>query len=133
MMDGVRLMSLGMFVFGIPTLAFDELVRKASYRHVTSARVGVRDATQFTGPGEETITIAGTVYTEIADGEASLSDLHSMACTGDPWPLLDGTGRIYGAFVITAVDERRRRLHADGSARAIDFGIDLLRVDDAVE
>jgi len=123
------LMALGLFVFSIDTLAFDELARRASYRHATTPRIGARDAAQFTGPGEETIAIAGTVYTEIADGEVSVDELRRMATTGDAWSLVDGRGTVYGAFVITTVDDRRKAFWPDGTPRQIDFALDLLRVD----
>lgn len=124
------LLALGLFPFDISTLAFDELQRRASWKHPGTPRIGARDAHQFAGPGEETISLSGTVYAEIADGEVCLDQLRRMAATGDTWPLVDAYGRIYGAFVITAVDERRQHFAPGGLARAIDFGLDLLRVDD---
>lgn len=129
----MQLMSLGMFVFGLPTLAFDDFQRKASWRHATHARVGARDAAQFVGIGEESVSIAGTAYAELSDGDASIDELREMADTGEHWPLLDGAGRIYGAFVILTIDEKRRRVFTDGRPRAIDFAIELLRVDEDVE
>lgn len=124
------LMALGMFLFDLPTLAHDELQRRASWRHARSARVGARDATQFVGPGEETISLSGAVYAEITDGRVSIEDLRTMAASGEAWPLLDGTGTMFGDFVIEAIDERHAHLMLDGRAQRIDFAIDLLRVDD---
>ena len=89
------LLSLGLFAFSIDTLAFDEVARRASWRHATSTRIGARDATQFTGPGEETIALPGTVYNEIADGRVSIDELRRMADTGDAWSLVDGRGYVY--------------------------------------
>ena len=122
------LMALGMFIFDLPTLAHDELQRRASWRHARSARVGARDATQFVGPGEETINLSGAVYAEIADGRVSIDDLRTRAASGEAWPLLDGTGTVFGDFVIEAIDERHAYLMTDGRAQRIDFAIDLLRV-----
>lgn len=123
------LMALGMFIFDLPTLAHDELQRKASWRHARSARVGARDATQFVGPGDETVALSGSVYAEIADGRVSIDALRTMAASGEAWPLIDGTGTIFGDYVIEAIDERHGHLMGDGRARRIDFAIDLLRVD----
>lgn len=124
------LLALGLFAFSIPTLAHDELQRRAAWRHATSARIGARDATQYVGPGEETIAINGTAYAELSDGQASLDQLRAMASTGDAWSLVDGAGRVYGAFVIVAIDEGQHHLLADGTPLKIDFTINLLRVDD---
>lgn len=125
------LLALGLFVFSINTLAFDELSRRATWRHASSTRVGTRDATQFTGPGEETISLPGTVFAEIADGEVSVDELRRMASSGDAWSLVDGRGYVYGAFVITTIDDRRSAFWPDGTPRQIDFSIELLRVDGA--
>lgn len=126
----MHLMALGMFLFQIPTLAYDELRRKTDWRFARSSRVGARDAVQFLGPGDEAISLAGAVYAEITDGRVSLDDLRTMADDGEALPLIDGTGTVFGNFVIEAIDERHAYLMADGRARRIDFGIDLLRVDD---
>jgi phage protein U len=126
----MHLMALGLFLFQIPTLAHDELQRKTDWRFARSSRVGARDAVQFLGPGDEKISLSGAVYAEIADGRASLDQLRAMADQGEALPLLDGTGLIFGTFVIEAIDERHAALMADGRPLRIDFGIDLLRVDD---
>lgn len=125
------MMSLGLFLFALPTLAYQELQRRTDFRHVRQARVGARDAAQYVGVGDETIALSGAAMAELQDGQASLDQLRAMALTGAAWSLVDGTGRAYGAWVITGLDERHKAFHADGSARQIDFGIDLLRVDDA--
>ena len=124
------LMAIGMFIFDLPTLAHNELQRKASWVHARSARVGARDITQFVGPGEETINLSGSVYAEITDGAVSIDDLRTMAASGEAWPLLDGTGLKFGDFVIEAIDERHSYLMLDGRAQRIDFAIDLLRIAD---
>jgi len=127
----MHLMALGMFVFEISSLAYGELQRRADWRHARSARIGARDATQFVGPGEETICLQGSVFTEIADGPASIDTLREMADQGEALPLVNGDGVVLGTFVITALDERQRAFHDNGVPRRIDFAIDLLRVDDS--
>ena len=124
------LLAIGLFAFGIPTLAHDELQRRTQWKHATSNRVGGRDATQYVGPGDETVSISGTAFAELSDGRASLDQLRAMADSGDAWPLVDGAGRVYGAFVIETIDEGQRVLLADGTPLKIDFTINLLRVDD---
>lgn len=126
------LLALGLFAFSINTLAFDEITRRADWRHATSTRIGARDATQFTGPGVETIALPGSVYSEIADGRVSIDELRRMADTGDAWSLVDGRGYVYGSYVITGIDDRGKVFFPDGTPRQIDFTIDLLRVDSDV-
>lgn len=126
----MHLMALGMFLFHVPTLAHDELTRKMDWNHARSGRVGARDAVQFVGPGNEAISLSGAVFTEITDGRTSLDSLRDMADQGEAWPLVDGTGTVFGNYVIETIDERHKGLMGDGRARRIDFAIDLLRVDD---
>lgn len=127
------LMGFGMFVFSIPTLLYDQLQRRTDFRFARTGRVGARDATQFVGPGDQTISLTGSTYAELSDGEVSLDELHGMAAQGEAQPLVCSNGRVYGNFVITGIDERYRMFAPDGAPLAIDFGIDLLRVDDDVE
>ena len=125
----MHLLALGMFLFELRTLAYDQLQRRTSWQHARAARIGARDATQYTGPGEDSISLSGTVYAEIADGPVSLDQLREMAADGEALPLVDGAGKVHGDFIILAVDERQAFLMADGTPRRIDFAIDLLRVD----
>lgn len=127
------LMSLGLFAFSVSTLAFDELQRKASWRHASAPRVGTVSATQYLGPGEETVSLSGTAYAELGDGRASLDELWEMAHSGEAWPLVDGTGRVWGAFHIKDISEGAKHFHPDGTARRIDFQVELGRVDDPRE
>jgi phage protein U len=123
------LMALGMFPFDLPLLAYDELQRRTDWRHARNPRVGARDATQFTGPGDDTISLSGTAYAELCEGRASLDELRRMGDAGEARSLVDGAGYIYGAFVITALDEKHKAILPDGTPLRIDFSLDLLRVD----
>ena len=53
------LLAIGMFVFEIPNVLFDQLKRRRSWRHPTSERVGARAASQFAGVGDDNLTITG--------------------------------------------------------------------------
>ncbi|HEX7856020.1 MAG TPA: phage tail protein [Sphingobium sp.] len=124
------IMSFGMFVFSIPTLSYEELQRRSDFRHARTPRIGARDAAQFIGPGEETISLSGSVYTELGDGETSIEELRTIGYAGTALPLVCANGTVYGTFVITGLDERHKAFWPDGSPRKIDFGLDLLRVDE---
>lgn len=127
----MSLMALGLFVFELPTLTPAELSRRSDWRHARTGRVGTSDAHQYTGPGEDTISLTGVAMAELQAGEASLDQLREMAATGDCWSLTDGTGKVYGAWVITGIQEKKSAFFGDGKARKIDFTIDLLAVDAA--
>lgn len=125
------MMTLGTFVFSLPTLAYQQLQRQNEWRHAASERVGARAAHQYLGPGEETIELSGSVAKELTAGEPSLNTLRDLAEDGTPLPLVDGRGYVYGAFVIQSIAETQGQFFRDGAARALDFTMRLLRVDEA--
>jgi phage protein U len=56
--------------------------------------------------------------------------LDVMRIMGKSWTLIEGTGRIYGQYVIESVSETKKEFFEDGSARLIDFSIALECTDD---
>lgn len=124
------LASLGMFTFEIDTALFDQLRRRRSWRHPSNDRVGARSASQFAGPGDDMITLPGKIYPGQLGNPSSIDELAEMADTGQAFPFVDGEGEVYGAYVITDLDETRRELMADGMPACIEFSIELKRVDD---
>lgn len=124
------MMTLGTFVFSLPTLAYQQLQRSNEWRHATSERVGARAAHQYVGPGQETIDLSGTVAPELTAGEVSLNTLRDLAEDGRPLPLVDGRGYVYGAYVVKSINEGKTLFFRDGAARQIEFQLSLLRVDE---
>lgn len=124
------MMALGMFIFSLPTLAYQELQRQTDWRHPSSSRVGTNPARQFAGRGDDAITLPGVVLPELAGTPISLDALRYMADTGKAWPLVEGTGRILGIWVIESIIETRTLFFQDGAARRIEFSIKLTRIDD---
>jgi phage protein U len=122
------MMALGLFVFELRTLPFQRHEYRAEWRHPTVSRVGMRPASQFTGPGEDVHTIAGVLYPELTGGRISLGALRAMAGLGKAWPLIEGTGIVHGLFVVTDLRVVREIFFADGSARKIDFDLTLRRI-----
>ena len=99
------LMALGQFVFGLPTLAYQDFKRQTQWRHPSSSRVGARAAHQYVGPGDDSITLSGVLSPELVGRAASIRELREMGETGT--------------------------LHLDnGMARRIEFDLQLKRVDD---
>ena len=124
-----ELLTLGMFVFGMDSVAYSELTRRTDWRHALSERHGARSASQYVGPGLDTINMSGLLAPEIGGSYADIDRLIEMADTGDSWPLVDGTGKVLGQFRILAIDQKQKAIMAGGIPRAIDFTIDLERAD----
>jgi phage protein U len=126
------MMALGMFVFSLPTLAYQELQRKTDWKHPSTSRVGARNARQFTGKGDDIITLSGWIAPELTGSVYSLDALRLMADTGKSWILIQGTGRIMGSYIITGMTEGRTVLAKNGDAGRIEFSITLERTDESV-
>ena len=124
------MMALGMFTFGLPTIAYQELQRTTEWRHGSTTRIGTNPASQFLGRGEDTITLPGTLLPGLVGSPLSLDTLRLMADTGKAWPLVGGTGKIFGAWVITSISETQQIFFEDGTPRRYEFTINLKRIDD---
>jgi len=124
-----QLLTLGMFVFGMDTMAYSDFQRRISWRHEQSERHLARPASQFTGPGEDTVTLAGQLVPEIAGTYGAIERLIEMAGTGDHWDLVDGAGTVLGQYRIVGLDQTHVSIMAGGIPRAVEFSIDLQRAD----
>lgn len=124
------LMSLGMFVFEL-AMPYEDLQRQTGWRHAANGRIGQRPVRQFVGPGDDTITLTGVLHPEITAGSLSLDALRVMGDSGKAWTMIEGTGRIYGQFIIEGISEKTSGHFADGAARRIEFSVTLQRVDTA--
>lgn len=124
------MMTLGLFVFGLRSVPYQQLQRQTQWRHPSTSRVGRLPARQYTGPGDDTITLTGVLYPGLTGGKVDLAMLRSMADSGQAWPLIEGDGTYYGNFVIDDIGETKTLFFTDGSARKIDFSLKLTRVDD---
>ncbi|KVN23548.1 oxidoreductase [Burkholderia pyrrocinia] len=126
------MMSLNQFVFSLATAPYRELKRQRGWKHATSARIGVRDASQFTGVGNDTITLSGSVAPDNGIGEiASVEALARMGDVGDAYVLVDGQGYVYGAYVIETLNITGTYHTKEGVPRKIEFDVTLKRVDDS--
>lgn len=124
------MMALGMFVFSLHTAAYQELQRQTDWRHASNNRVGAAPARQFVGRGDDSITLPGTIFPGLAGSALSLDAIRLMANTGKAWPMVEGTGRIYGLWVIESLSETKTIFFSDGTPRRIEFTISLKRTDD---
>lgn len=124
------MMALGLFVFGLDTLPYQKFTHEMAWRHPSSGRVGLRPARQFVGVDDETITLSGVLLPELTGGDLSLDLVRYMADTGEQWSLIEGTGRVYGFFVVENLSVSKEYFFKDGKARRIEFTLKLTRVGD---
>src|SRR3546814_19836773 len=90
------LMSWGLFVFGIDTLAPDNFQRRRGWRHAATERFGARSARQYVGPGDDFVTFYGSLIPEIAGSFVQPDRLVEMAGIGAMPHQGDGGGQKWG-------------------------------------
>lgn len=124
------MMIFGMFVFSIPTATYQSLQRSTSWRHASNSRVGQAPAYQYLGPGEDTITLDGSIVPEFGS-QLSLTALRLMGNTGKSFPLIAGNGKIYGLWKLDSVDETQTYFFKNGKPRKVEFSLKLSKTKSA--
>jgi phage protein U len=127
---GDVMLALGDFQFGLNTAAFQEFSRSTEQRWSAQDVFGQLAALQHTGPGQETITLPGVILPEFRGSAGQIDRLRALAADAVPVPLITGTGRILGEYVIERVEERQSVFAAAGLARKIEFTVTLRLYDD---
>lgn len=125
-----KMLALGQFVFEQKNLPYQEFQQQLAWRHPAGSRVGQRPAHQFTGPEDEKITLTGVLIPELTGGESAIEQISVMGDEGLSWPLITGMGDILGMFVVESLSTTRSVFFQDGTARRIEYTLNILRVDD---
>lgn len=124
------MMILGMFVFSIPTATYQSLQRSTSWRHASNSRYGAAPAYQYTGPGEDTISLDGSIVPEFGS-QLSLTALRLMGNTGKYFPLIAGNGKVYGLWKIDSIDETQTYFYKNGQPRMVEFSLKISKTQSA--
>ena len=125
----VPMMRVGSFKFALNVAVFQEMHRSSEYNWPSQPRNGQRPALQFTGYGDDTITLPGVIYPEWRGSANAMGDLRALASQGLPQMLIDSLGHIYGRWVITEIDETRSTFAAFAMPRKIEFSVTLKHFD----
>ncbi len=118
------MLSLGSYQFSISTAAYDDFSRSTSWRWPAQDRAGRAPARQFTGKGEDTITLSGVIFAE-QGGVGQVEALRNVADTGEPQILVDQLGFIRGKWCIENITEKQSGFFSDGVARKQEFTVQL--------
>ena len=126
-MIGYVLMALGNYRFAARTGGMGGVDRATEWRWPSQEVIGAAPALQFVGPGEDKMTIKGTIFPHYRGGLGQVDSMRAQAGLGQPLALIDGAGRFYGEWVVTSIGEEKSYLMADGAPRKIDFTVELKR------
>ncbi|QCT18513.1 phage tail protein [Jejubacter calystegiae] len=126
------MMVLGLYVFMLRTVPYQELQYQRNWRLATNSRVNRRPSVQFLGQDSDPLTLSGVLMPSLTGGRMSLLALEQMAEQGKAWPLIEGSGTIYGMYMIESLSQTKTEFFEDGTARRIEFSLVLKRVDDSL-
>lgn len=124
------MMRIGQFNFSVSTAAYQDFTREVNYRWQPQERFGQIPAQQFTGLGEENISLSGDIYPDYAGGLGQLDNMRLEAGLGLPLMLVDGQGYIWGKWVIKSIREQQTIFFADGAPRKQSFSMEITRYGD---
>lgn len=126
----MALATLGMFVFETGTLPFVSLDRNSDWRYAQAERFDARKASQYVGPGDDKISLTGSLYGGQIGSYGALATIREMADAGEAYPLLDGLGNVLGNWFIRSLKETQTLFFIDGVPRKADFSMELERAED---
>ena len=119
------LLTLGSYQFSMETAAHDALQRSKTYRWVTQQRLTREPASQYVGPGKETISLSGKIYPHFRGGLGQIEALREEADQGEPLSLVDGRGNNLGQWCIKSIKDTEKTFSGPAIPRCIDFSITL--------
>jgi phage protein U len=111
-----QMLLVGNVIFSIDGPNYDQLTRSTGIEWASQARIGRENALQFTGVGEETITLTGTIYGLFREqGIGQVDKLEGAMRTHAPQLVLSGQGKRYGYYCITDLSEDQTALLDNGA------------------
>lgn len=124
------MLSLGEYVFGIDTAAYESLNRVTRWRWASQERLSRSPARQYLGPGDDSITLPGVVYPQYRGGLEQLENMRVESDKGEALLLVDSRGNVRGHWCIESVEETQSVFHRDGTPKRIDFNLTLIAYGD---
>lgn len=119
------LLTLGKYQFSMDTAAHDALSRSKAYRWASQPRLGREPASQFVGPGKESISLKGRIYPTFRGGLEQINEMRAEADKGEPLSLVDGRGNNLGQWCITSIKDTEKQFVGPAIPRCIDFSLTL--------
>lgn len=120
------LMTLGdgqvQFIFSIDTAAYQSLQRRTEWRWPAQERLWNDPARQFTGRGNDEITMDGVILPAYRGGLGQIAAMREMAdaalrdgSIARPLLLVTGYGDVLGEWVITGLEEEQPVIGPSGA------------------
>ncbi len=119
------MMALGTFRFGLDTAAYDELAHATGFKWAPLHRAGAKPTLQPMGGELDTVRLSGRILPTWRGELGSMRSLMDLQAAGEPLQMTDGTGGVWGKWVIERVTDRVTELFADSAPRRLEFTVQL--------
>ena len=130
----MALLALGPHVFEIAPLNFQEIERQTEAKWATIPRFGGRPGRQFTGYGEDPVTISGLLFPDEMGGRDDYEAIRTTQAAATPVMLVGwattSAARIYGRVAILKVTDTQSIISSEGYGRKLAFDIEVAPVPD---
>ena len=120
---------LGTVTIDTQPFSIDEMERSADASIVAKPVIGASPPKEFTGDGEDDITLSGQILPYHIGGLDELETLHEMRRSGARFPLQRGDGFRPGWYAITKITERHSELSREGVGYVVRHQISLTKVE----
>ena len=124
----MALLALGSNIFEIAPLNFQELERSTEAKWPAVPRFGSRPARQFTGFGEDKVTIRGLLFPEAIGGRQQFEAIRGTQAAAQPVMMVgfgtDTAGRVFGQVVILTVSDTQDHIGPTGEGRRLSFDVE---------
>lgn len=125
------LLALGFHIFQISALNYQALERVTEAKWPSIARFGNYPGRQFTGFGENSITITGLLFPHEFNDREQFEAIRDTQAAKQPvtligWALGTGTAaQVFGRVVILKIEDSQSRIDRSGQGRRIEYTITL--------
>lgn len=120
----------GFSLFSASNVPYTQVSTEKNFNHAYNKRIGARDARQYLGPGEDKITITGTLVPFVTGGRLALQTFEIQAASGLAFPLIESNGTTHGFYVIESMTTSETHQIADGRPKVIEYTINFKREGD---
>jgi uncharacterized protein len=120
---------LGTLVIDTSPFSIDRMERNTDASIATKAVMGGLQPKEFTGEGDDEITISGQILPWKIGGMNELATVDEMRRAGTRFPLLRGDGWRPGWFVITKVSESHTEIMRDGVGFVVAHRITMIKTE----
>lgn len=118
---------IGTLALDTRPFSIDDMSRDADASIVAKPLMEAAPGKEFTGEGEDDITLSGQLLPTKIGGLDELEILHQMRRAGTRFPLMRGDGWRHGWYAIAKISEQHKDLGRDGVGFTVRVTVSMTR------